>query len=84
MGIAMFKKTLIYISVEGSIQHWYPIQAIREHENCYRIVDMNPDPEHFYLQFAFDEIVLCEEHKFAEGEFGLVARGKCQHKSMVK
>jgi hypothetical protein len=35
------------------IQDWYPVQAIHERENCYRIVEINPDPEHFYLQISF-------------------------------
>lgn len=78
-GNKMNEKLIIYVSVQGSIQHWYPVEAIQEHENCYRIVEINPDPEHFYWQFTTNEIVCCKENKFAENEFGLIALEKCNH-----
>ena len=81
----MLEKTLIYISV-SMFDHptttiWHPVQVVHEHENCYRIIEESDDPEHEYWQFSFDEIVHCKEHKFAEGEFGLIAFEKCNHNS---
>lgn len=79
MGINKSEKTLIYVRVECLIQHWHPVRAIHEHEDCYRIIDTNPDPEHFYLRFSFGDIVQCKENEFAENEFGLIAVEKCNH-----
>ena len=80
----MFEKQLIYVNVE-SYDHpntliWHPVQSIHEHENCYRIIEQNPDSEHWYQDFDFGDLVSCENHKFAENEFGLIVVEKCSHK----
>jgi hypothetical protein len=71
--------TLIYVNEIGrpGNTNWYPVEAVHEHDNCYRIISVNPDSEHIYWEFDTDDVVSCQTHKFAEGEFGLVARGKC-------
>lgn len=86
MGINIFEKKLIYVSVE-TFDHpntliWNPVQAIHEHENCYRIIEPNPDPEHEHWQFSFNDIVICKNHEFAENEFGLIAFEKCPHTNL--
>ena len=79
----MSEKTLIYISA-NTYNHpntlsWIPVNAIHEHENCYRITESSSDPEHEYWQFTFDDVVDCKNNKFAENEFGLIAFEKCKH-----
>lgn len=81
MGINMNQKTLIFVSIKGHTLDWYPVIAVHEHENCYRIIERNPDPEHWYQDFDFGDLVRCENHKFAENEFGLVAVDKCNHET---
>ncbi len=69
---------IIYVAVKYSRRpDWYPVQAVHERENCYRIVETNPDPEHLYWEFSEGDVVKCEKHIFAENEVGLVARVKC-------
>ena len=79
----MFEKQLIYVSAKSydhpSRSVLDPVQSIHEHENCYRIIEQNPDPEHWYPDFKFGDLVRCENHKFAENEFGLIAVEKCNH-----
>ncbi|HLM59216.1 MAG TPA: hypothetical protein VK308_00290 [Pyrinomonadaceae bacterium] len=76
------KPVLIYVAVDGyNVEVWSPVDAVPEHDDCYRIVTVNDDPEHWYPQFDFGDVVRCENHTFAEGEFGLVAREKCEHNS---
>lgn len=72
--------TLIYVNESTRIgtPSWHPIEAVHEHGDCYRIISLDPDPEHSYWEFSTDDVVRCESHKFAEGEFGLVARSKCE------
>ena len=75
----MKNTTLIYVAVEGlGVELWQPVQAVLEHGNCYRVLESSPDPEHDYWQFSSGDIVRCESHTFAEGEHGLVARGRCE------
>lgn len=80
----MLEKQIIYVSAKSYdhpdtlIRH--SVQSIHEHENCYRIIERNPDTEHWYQDFDFGDLVRCENHKFAENEFGLIAVGKCSHK----
>ena len=74
------KPVLIYVAIEDrNVEIWSPVDAVPEHDDCYRIVTVNDDPEHWYPQFDFGDVVRCEIHTFAEGEFGLVAREKCKH-----
>ena len=76
----MQETVIIYVSVKGRHEQiWEPVQAINKHGSCYQIIEKNADPEHWYQEFDFGEIVLCEENKFAEDEFGLIALEKCEH-----
>ncbi|HLM01704.1 MAG TPA: hypothetical protein VK400_11670 [Pyrinomonadaceae bacterium] len=70
---------LIYVNeiTRPGDTNWYPVEAVHKHDDCYRIVSLNPDPEHVYWEFYTDDVVRCETIEFAEGEFGLVARSKC-------
>lgn len=82
----MSEKVLIYVSATSydrpNTFTWIPVQAVHEHENCYRILESSDDPEHDYWQFTFDEVVVCEINKFAENEFGLIAIKKCSHENL--
>ena len=70
---------IIYVAVKYSRKpDLYPVRAIHEGEDCYRIVEVNPDSEHLYWEFGQGDIVKCEEHLFAENEIGLIARAKCE------
>lgn len=79
----MSDEILIYISVKHCDYpkdiDWYPVQSVRVHGNCYRILESSSDPEHEYRQFSQDEIVRCDNQEFSENEFGLIAVEKCRH-----
>ena len=84
----MSEQTLIYISV-STYDHpntliWQPVRAVHEHGNCYRIMESSSDCEHEYWQYAFNDIVICNNNKFAENEFGLIAIEKCNHGQQIK
>ena len=71
--------TIIYVSVKGSpVDVWHPIKSIRVSDDCYRIAESNPDPEHWCWQFDLGDVVRCKNHAFAEGEIGLTAYAKCK------
>ena len=78
----MEEHTLIYVVVEGFpgglLQ---PVKSVHLHGDCYRVLESSPDPEHDYWQFSSGDEVRCESHTFAEGEVGLIARDKCEHKA---
>lgn len=79
----MREKKLIYVNAT-TFDHpntfdWVPVQSVHEHENCYRVLESSNDPEHDYWQFSLNDVVRCEEYKFAENEFGLIAVEKCKH-----
>jgi hypothetical protein len=54
------------------VDYWRPIEAIREGEDKYRIVSLNPNPEDEHWEFSAGDLVVCERRRFSEGE-GLVA-----------
>ncbi len=80
----MAGKTLIYISAttydRPNTTTWVPVRSFHEHKDCYRILEESDDPEHDYWQFSSGDIVQCKKNKFAEGEYGLIAFKKCDHK----
>jgi hypothetical protein len=70
---------IIYVDVQGyPVKIWNPVQSTHMHDNCYRVLESSPDPEHEYWEFEDGDIVCCESHNFAEGETGLIAVAKCE------
>lgn len=63
----------VYLLDEG-VDAWRPVKAIKIGLNRYKIIGINnynPDDEKW--QFLPDDVVECEEKKFADGKSGLVA-----------
>ena len=56
-----------------------PVEAVKEHEMCFRILDENDD-DHCLWPFNCNETVECVWHRFSENDdLDLVATKKCNH-----
>ena len=74
----MDNDTLVFVEVVGFPGGLLtPVRAVREHGNCYRLLESSRDPEHDVWKFTEGAIVQCERHEFSEGEYGLVAVATC-------
>lgn len=67
----------VFVLAEGT-DVWRPVQAIYEHDNVYRIISPNPDPEDEQWQFSAGDLVRCKSLRFSGGEVGLVAYSKAE------
>ena len=67
------------IFLKLSERTYYPVEAVKEHDMCFRILDENEDPEHCHWPFECNDIVECIWHYFSENdEPDLVATKKCK------
>jgi len=74
--------TPIYVRLldEGT-DVWWPVEAIREGPDSYRIVTENMNPEDQQWEFQSGELVRCEEHLFGGATKALVAVARANFQS---
>ncbi len=74
MDVQKSETCRIFVALVGEgVDVWRPVEAVHEHEDRYRILSENHDPEDERWEFQQGAVVRCRLRNFADGTRALAA-----------